>query len=299
MADSPEEREDADSGQPGKLRTWWHPVLANCIRWQLGDHYEVTEEMTVGKKPLQIDVFLVRKRDDELPVSVRTTLAGLAEYLNEFTLVEFKSPSDSLRAGDFQTFLAYAYLYRAQNEPLLASDRLNLLLVAPRLSGPFREELRILGVALREAESGIWTLEDNVGNHRVWAVETEVLAGLGHPLLTMFSPEVLSRPAEVYSLLRANGYNVLVTYVLSQIEQLRKLGQEFAMTHLGAADEMEKVCRELMAAIPLDRRVSSEEERRELLAQMSPAELLAVLSPEAKEALLKQLQNEIRPDAGN
>ena len=40
-------------------------------------------------------------------------MAGLLEYLGELTLVEFKSPSDTLRAGDFQIFLPYALLYRA------------------------------------------------------------------------------------------------------------------------------------------------------------------------------------------
>jgi hypothetical protein len=40
---------------PGKIRTWWHPLVAGFLRWQLRDHYEVQEEVPVGKKPLQID----------------------------------------------------------------------------------------------------------------------------------------------------------------------------------------------------------------------------------------------------
>jgi hypothetical protein len=127
--------------QPGKTRTWWHPLLASVLRWQLGDHYRVEEEVNVGKKPLQIDLLLLRQQRSDLPDGVRRMLAGLVEYLNEFTLLEFKSPSDTLRAGDFQTFLAYTLLYRAQNEPLLAVDRLNLVVLAPRLTRPYRDEL--------------------------------------------------------------------------------------------------------------------------------------------------------------
>jgi len=37
--------------------------------------------------------------------------------------------SETLRAGDFQTFLPYALLYRAQNDALLAPDRLHLLVL--------------------------------------------------------------------------------------------------------------------------------------------------------------------------
>jgi hypothetical protein len=61
-------------------------------------------------------------------------------------LLEFKSPSDTLRPGDFQTFLAYALLYRAQNEPLLEPNKLHLLVLAPRLTRPYREEMQVLGV---------------------------------------------------------------------------------------------------------------------------------------------------------
>ena len=121
----------SDDDKPGKLRTWWHPLLISLLRWQLGKHYDVQEEVSVGKKPLQIDILLLRRESGDLPESACRVLAGLAERLNEYTLVEFKSPTDTLRAGDFQTFLAYALLYRAQNEALLDPKRLTLLVVAP------------------------------------------------------------------------------------------------------------------------------------------------------------------------
>src|SRR6202049_1878407 len=93
----------AAENQPGKIRTWWHPLLANLLRWQLGSHYHLEEEVPVGQKPLQIDILLLHQEQGELPPSARRILAGLVEYLGVFTLLEFKSPSDTLRAGDFQT----------------------------------------------------------------------------------------------------------------------------------------------------------------------------------------------------
>src|SRR5436305_10771792 len=83
---------------PGKTRTWWHPLLANLLRWQLGSHYHLEEEVPVGLKPLQIDLLLLRKEQGDLPGGARQVLAGLVEHLGEQTLVEFKSPSDTLRA---------------------------------------------------------------------------------------------------------------------------------------------------------------------------------------------------------
>jgi hypothetical protein len=144
---------DRPSPPPGKTRTWWHPLLVSLLRWQLGSHYRIEEEVPIGQKPLQIDILLLllHKEQGELPAHTRAMLAGLVEYLGEFTLVEFKSPSDILRAGDFQRFLAYALLYRAQNDPHLDVKRMHLLVIAPQLTKPYLQELQALGVT---AESG-------------------------------------------------------------------------------------------------------------------------------------------------
>src|SRR5882724_8824515 len=92
-------------------------------------------------------------------------------------LVEFKSPSDTLRAGDFQTFLSYALLYRAQNDALLALDRLHLLVLAPRLTKPYREELRVLGAIAQQQGAGVRCLQGGLVIHPTWVLETEELAG--------------------------------------------------------------------------------------------------------------------------
>src|SRR5438105_10683652 len=118
MVNSSDPAGEPPTGKPGKIRTWWHPLLAGLLRWQLGEHYHLQEEVPVGQKPLQIDILLLHKEQGELPASARRILAGLVEYLGTLTLLEFKSPSDTLRAGDFQTLLAYALLYRAQHHPL-------------------------------------------------------------------------------------------------------------------------------------------------------------------------------------
>jgi hypothetical protein len=146
---------EPEGDKPGKIRTWWHPLLAGFLRWQLGSHYEVFEEVPVGKKPLQIDFLLLHKMQGELPEYARRILAGLAEYLNEYTLVELKSPSDTLRAGDFRTLLAYALLYCAQQRETLEPSRMTLIVVAPRLTRPYEQEMRLLGVTPRQEQPGI------------------------------------------------------------------------------------------------------------------------------------------------
>jgi hypothetical protein len=202
---SPQPTGPSGGATPGKIRTWWHPLLASLLRWQLGNHYHLEEEVPVGQKPLQIDILLLHREQGELPESARRILAGLVEYLGEFTLLEFKSPSDTLRAGDFQTFLAYALLYRAQNDPLLEPARLRQIVLAPRLTRPYRDELQTLGVTAERQEPGIWHLQGGPVVHGTWVLETEELAGLAHPLLTLVSPRFLANRVATYNSLHQAG----------------------------------------------------------------------------------------------
>jgi len=260
------------ANKPGKIRTWWHPLLTNFLRWQLGSHYQLEEEVPVGQKPLQIDVLLLRKQQGDLPPHAQRILAGLVAYLNDVTLLEFKSPSDTLRAGDLQTFLAYALLYRAQNDPLLAPDKLHLLVVAPRLTKAYGEELRALAVTAQEEQPGIWALHGGPVTHRTWVLETTVLAGVDHPLLTLFSPRFLQHGQHTYAELHEGGYTELVVFLAQQIQQFQRRGDEFAMQHLGTEEEMEQILLDILATLPPEKR----------LQVLSPEERLQGLSPEKR-----------------
>jgi hypothetical protein len=223
----------------------------------------------------------LRREAGELPEGARRVLAGLAEYLGELTLVEFKSPSDTLRAGDFQTFLAYAWLYRAQTEPLLDPSRLHLLVLAPRLTKLYRDELRTLGVTPGQVENGVWSLQGGVAGHPTWLLETETLAGVSHPLLTLFSPTFLHQGLQTYELLHQAGYTELVVHLAQQVHQFQLQGQEFAMQHLGAEDELKQVLRAINASLSPQERLEGLPDE-ELLKRLSPEKRLEGLSPEER-----------------
>ncbi len=255
-------------------------------------------------KPLQIDILLLRKEQGELPAGARQVLAGLVEHLGELTLLEFKSPSDTLRAGDFRTFLAYAFLYCAQNEPLLEPHRLHLLVLAPRLTRPYRDELRVLGVTAEQQEPGIWRLQDGPVIHPAWVLETEALAGLNHPLLTLFSPRFLADRVAIYDTFREVGYSNLVVYLAQQIHQFHRQGKEFAMQHLGVDQEFVKAMRDLWESMTPDEREAfwpAEELVKKLspekrLQGLSPEDLLRALAPEERDRLRQLLQTQTKSD---
>jgi hypothetical protein len=270
-----------ESDKPGKIRTWWHPLLAGVLRWQLGSNYQVSEEVPVGKKPLQIDFLLLHKTQGDLSELARKLFAGLVDHLNEYTLIELKSPSDTLRAGDFRTLLAYALLYCAQNQETLDPARMTLIVVAPRLSKPFEQEMRLLGVTPRQEQPGVWQLEGGTLGHSVWLLETEELADRNHPVLMLISPRFLRERIQVYDELYQAGYTELVVYMAQQIQQFRSMGKEFAMQHLGAEDEMLQTLQDLLASLPVEER----------LVGMTLEDRLKGITPEEFERL-KQLVQE-------
>ena len=85
-------------------------------------------------------------------------------------------------------------------------------------------------------------------------LETEELAGLSHPLLTLFGPRFLADAAGTYDALQQGGYTEMVTYVAQQIHLFRRLGKEFAMQHLGS-EELQRVWRDILADTPPEERL--------------------------------------------
>lgn len=291
MDTTPEQPADEHARRaPGKTRTWWHPLLAALLRWQLGEHYQLQEEVPVGLKPLQIDILLLHREKGELSEEARKILAGLVERFSEYTLLEFKSPSDTLRAGDFQTFLGYALLYRAQQMPLLAPTRMHLLVLAPRLSRPYREELETLGVEARQEQPGIWRLRGGVAVHPMWLLETEVLTGLAHPLVTLFSPRLLQDRHAIYEQLRQGGYGTMVVYLARQVQQFKQQGKEFAMQHLDTEEEMKAVMRDIWDSMTLEERLEVTP-FEQIFQKLPPEEVVKQLSPQTCERLRQALRS--------
>jgi hypothetical protein len=161
---------------------------------------------------------------------------------------------------------------------------LHLLVVAPRLTRPYQQELQMLAITSQEQEAGIWRLQGGMALHPTWVLETEVLAGLSHPLLTLVSPTFLAHPLSAYEQLRQGGYTQLVVYLTQQIQQFQLRREEFAMQHLGTEDELKHVLRQILASMSPEERLEtlSEEERRKILATLPPEERLEGLSEEER-----------------
>lgn len=239
----PSQGESAEA--PGSVRTWWHPLLVSTLKWTLQNAYEVRDEVSVGRMPLRIDVLLLR-RLGEPPEIARRELGPLMPMLNEYTAIEFKSPSDAIEPGDLDQLLGCVHLYRSQQRPPLEQGVLSLVVLAPAITQALRNDANQLGFAFQERGAGVWEVDG--GLFPLWVVETDRLAQEGETVLALFSRIFLRDAKPIIERWKATGHTGVLHFILQQIEQFKSLGEEFAMQHKDA-ELMERTWEELLEAV--------------------------------------------------
>src|SRR5262245_5774838 len=205
---------------PGKRRTWWHPLLTRLLEWVLRDSCEVRDEVNVGRLPLRLDVVLIRRLGIDLPEAAFRNLPSISRRLNAYTLIEFKSPVDALERGDWNKMMACAHLFVAQASTPIEAKDMTILFLAPSLTRSFNEELRSSGRTSVEEEPGIHRIEG--GAFVAYVVETDRVAGLAEPVLTMFSHEILEHPRQLVEKMPFDSAEMLY-YVIQQMQRFRAM----------------------------------------------------------------------------
>jgi hypothetical protein len=300
--------ENQDRGdRPGKTRTWWHPLLARLLDHELATAFSVREEVLVGKLPLRVDILLIRREAGELSEIQRRNLSVLVPLLNRFTLIEFKAPTDKLEPGDLAQLVGCSFLWHSQQAERFPQADISLIVLAPSLNDAIREELHSFGWQASGHEAGVQRIEG--GPFTTWLVETDVMAELGQPVLSLVSRVFLKERERIIGQLRETGHELLLCYMLQQVARFRSMGQEFAMQHTGTeylgelADELQTV----LDAIPIEMRLRglpaeerlrglSPEDRvhglsaEEVLRRFTPEQLAAGLSDEQAARLRNLLE---------
>ena len=282
------------SERPGKTRTWWHPLLARLLDHELATAYTVWEEVLVGKLPLRVDILLIRREEGQLSENHQRDLSVLVPLLNRFTLIEFKGPTDALEAGDVAQLVGCSFLWHSQQAERVPQADVSLIVLAPSVNEAVRDELRSLGWSFSEDEPGVHRISD--GPFTMWLVETDVMAELGQPVLSLVSRVFLDDRERIIGQLRETGHELLLCYVLQQVAQFRNMGKEFAMQHAGTEylDEVEGELQTILDGMPVELRLRGlpPEER---LRGLPPEERLRGLTPEElAEGLTKEQAARLR-----
>ena len=258
---------------PGKRRTWWHPLLVRVLNYELSSAYDVQDELPVGQMPLRVDILLIRRASGQVSSEASRDLSVLLPLLNQFTVVEFKAPTDRLRRGDLAKLLGCSLLWHSQQKERISAADMSLVVMAPKMTRVFREELSLLNSKAKRVGTGIFRIEG--WPFATWVVETDPIAKEGESVLSMFSRVFLQdRERIIERLMQTDSVSVLY-YVFQQIQWFRDQGKEFAMQHAHSehiVEWEEDLKTSFLRSLPVE----------DLLRGLAPEERLRGLPPEER-----------------
>ncbi|MCI9439979.1 MAG: hypothetical protein HFH15_01830 [Ruminococcus sp.] len=90
--------------------TYWHPAFFADIQIELkedADNLVFESEHQLSKKPMQIDVLIIKKEKD------RPVKKNIGRIFRKYNIVEYKSPGRSLGVDDFYKVYGYTCFYKA------------------------------------------------------------------------------------------------------------------------------------------------------------------------------------------
>ena len=141
-----------------KTKLQWHPAFGAALRITLQDemqYLEMHEEYLLSKKPLQMDILIIKKLRD---VQIKKTIGRIFRKHN---IIEYKSPDDSLSVNDFYKVYGYGCIYQSNTDRIKEIDPedMTLTFVCSHYPREFLKHLeRVRGMCTEYQGGGIYYL---------------------------------------------------------------------------------------------------------------------------------------------
>src|SRR5579883_376849 len=141
--------------QPEPVYTAWHFFLAYCFEYLLDPgHLEVRTFDKLGILPLEADIILLRKVADLTGAAKLPDFDFLWPYLALYTVLEYKSPDDTLTLKDLDKVRAYALLCKLKYD-IKWDHKVRLMLLYSHVQSDFFAACEQNGLVFTTAEPGV------------------------------------------------------------------------------------------------------------------------------------------------
>lgn len=136
-------------------RTQWHNAFVGAMqigcRHQL-DSIEMIREYQLTKKPLMIDLLIIKKAPDvdiDYPI---------CRGFRKHNVIEYKSPGSRLSIDDFYKVLAYCALYKADGRRTneISNDEITMTFVREERPRKLMKHLERLGAEFAQSSPGVY-----------------------------------------------------------------------------------------------------------------------------------------------
>lgn len=212
----------------------WHPPFRGAVKIELEqykDILEYTDEKILTKKPLQVDLLIIKKPSD---IMIENPIGRIFRGIN---IMEYKSPTDYVSVDDFYKVSAYAYLLKSDADTADGVDfqDMTISLVSSTVPKQTFEHLeKVRGYEITKQENGIYYLR----REKDIPVQCLILEELGPmhkwlvALTNHITVEKLHSIAADYDPAQKNEYkeSILETVIKANYEFIKSLKEEEAMS---------------------------------------------------------------------
>ena len=183
------------SGKAEKLQ--WHPAFCAATELELRQDLDVLElipEYNLSKKPLQIDLVIIKKMDWK-----RTLQNEIGHIMRGHNILEYKGPGDELTIDSFFKVIGYASLYKAQGIAVnkIPASEVTVSFFRNAYPKALFQELKKEGYILEKMYPGIYYVRGKVP-FPVQIVVTSQLERKAHCSLRVLTTQVEMQDAELF-----------------------------------------------------------------------------------------------------
>ena len=183
------------SGKAEKLQ--WHPAFCAATELELRQDLDVLElipEYNLSKKPLQIDLVIIKKMDWK-----RTLQNEIGHIMRGHNILEYKGPGDELTIDSFFKVIGYASLYKAQGIAVnkISASEVTVSFFRNAYPKALFQELKKEGYILKKMYPGVYYVRGKVP-FPVQVVVTSQLERKAHCSLRVLTTQVEMQDAELF-----------------------------------------------------------------------------------------------------
>lgn len=142
-----------------KTKLQWHPGFSAALKMTLESEkecLEIHEEFQLSKKPLQIDILIVKKLKET------TIKKSIAKLFRDHNIIEYKAPDDYLSINDLYKVYGYACIYQSDTDRVKEVDpeTLTLTFVCSHYPREMLKHLKqVRGIHVEKHGPGIYYLK--------------------------------------------------------------------------------------------------------------------------------------------
>lgn len=139
-------------------RLQWHPGFSAALRVELEEELDelcIEDEHMFSKKPMQIDVLVVKKKGEQ-PIR-----KNIGRIFRKHNIIEYKSPEDYLSINDFYKVYGYTCFYQSETKRVreIPPEEITITFICNHYPQKLLEHLKkFKGIEAKKQETGIYYL---------------------------------------------------------------------------------------------------------------------------------------------